>query len=63
MQSDGTGGRVGGTQFDDKIVKGVLASDKPWYPRPVAYCTYCPKAFLPERFREHLEKAHGVTNG
>lgn len=58
MDSNGTGGRVGGTQFDDKVIDGITSID--WKPliRHVTDCDICGKAFLPERYDEHVDTVH-----
>jgi len=55
---DGSG-RVGGTQFDDQVIIGITTADSV-VNRRVKHCDLCPKAFLPERFDEHMEAVHGT---
>lgn len=52
-------GRVGGTQFDDQAVNGLLSTDLKPTERPVSECTVCHKTFLPDRIDEHMGTVHG----
>lgn len=47
-------GRVGGTQFDDKVVSGRLSQDVELTPTEGWSCDVCGRVFVPERAGEHL---------
>jgi hypothetical protein len=54
-------GRVGGTQFDDQAVNGLLSTDKPAMPstQDISHCNSCNRDFLTSRINEHVETIHG----
>ena len=61
MTTNSGSGRVGGTQFDDKVLIGIRSEDWPRKPvvRHVKHCDDCNKTFLPDRYAEHREAVHG----
>jgi hypothetical protein len=53
MQSDGTGGRVGGTQFDEKVINGRRSEQVSLLVTPQYHCPYCDRNFIPRVWADH----------
>lgn len=53
MDERGTGGRVGGTQFDDKVIIGRRSEDVIPKLASTTECPVCNRRYLSWRFTEH----------